>query len=93
MIRKGVFPQTACGLENNQFALASLDLDTYEGILAGWQFFYPRMSRGGFIFVHDHNAMEYDRGPLRAAKEFLADESEMLIELPDQWGSALIRKS
>lgn len=38
-IRKGYFPESAVGLEGNTFALVSLDLDTFEGILAGWEFF------------------------------------------------------
>lgn len=92
-VRKGYFPESAKGLEGNTFALVSLDLDTYEGILAGWEFFYPRLSRGGYIFVHDFNAMEYDRGPFRATTAFLSDKPEMIVEIPDQWGSALIRKS
>jgi hypothetical protein len=48
--------------------------------------------RGGYIFVHDFNAYEYDHGPYRATTEFLSDKPESAIEIPDQWGSALIRK-
>jgi len=92
IIRKGIFPDTTAGLENNKFALVSLDLDTYEGILAGWMFFYPRMSSGGYIFIHDYNATEYNYGPFRATTQFLQDKPEHIIEIPDQWGSALIRK-
>lgn len=92
-IRKGIFPDTAQGLKDCRFSLVSLDLDTYEGILCGWEFFYPRLSPGGYIFVHDYNAMEYDRGPFRATTEFLRDKPEGIVEIPDQWGSALIRKA
>jgi O-methyltransferase len=92
IIKKGIFPHTTSGLEENKFALVSLDLDTYEGISEGWKFFYPRMSRGGFIFVHDFNATEYNFGPFRATTDFLSNKLEKIIELPDQWGSALIRK-
>jgi O-methyltransferase len=92
IIRKGIFPDTTAGLENNKFALVSIDLDTYKGTLSGWRFFYPRMSKGGYIFVHDFNATEYDFGPFRATTEFLQDKPEHIIEIPDQWGSALIRK-
>jgi O-methyltransferase len=92
IIRKGAFPETAKGLEHCRFALASFDLDTYEGILAAWEFFYPRTVPGGYIFVHDYNAMEFNRGPYRATNEFLRDKPECAIEIPDQWGSVLIRK-
>lgn len=93
IIRKGFFPDTAAGLEQNKFALVSLDLDTYEGIRDGWEFFYPRLSSGGYIFVHDFNATEYNFGPFRATMEFLANKPEKIVEIPDQWGSALIRKN
>jgi len=92
IIKQGIFPDTTVGLENSVFAFVSLDLDTYEGILEGWRFFYPRVSRGGFIFVHDFNWIEYDHGPFRASTEFMSDKPEKLVELPDQFGSALIRK-
>ena len=92
IIKRGIFPDTTAGLEGNRFAFVSLDLDTYDGILEGWRYFYPRMTVGGFIFVHDFNAAEYNSGPYRATTEFLSDKPEMVIEIPDQWGSALIRK-
>ncbi len=93
IIRKGFFPATAAGLEHNRFAFVSLDMDTFESIVDGFEFFYPRMSRGGFIFVHDFNATEYEFAVSRACRQFLADKPELLIELPDQWGSAVLRKS
>jgi O-methyltransferase len=93
IIKKGIFPFTAFDVSNQIFSLVSLDTDTYESIAAGWEFFYPRVSPGGYIFIHDYNAMEYERGPYRATNDFLQDKLEKLIELPDQWGSALIRKS
>ena len=92
-IRKGVFPETSKGLEDETFSLVSLDLDTYSGMLSAWKFFYPRTSRGGYIFVHDYNGHEYEDGTGRATREFLSDKIEQAIELSDQWGSALIRKS
>lgn len=92
IIRKGIFPQTTVGLESNSFALVSLDLDRYDAMLEAWRFFYPRMSKGGFVFVHDFNNTESDYGTYRATIEFLSDKPEKIIELPDQWGSALIRR-
>ena len=92
VIKRGVFPGTTTGLENNRFALVSLDMDKYEAMLEGWRFFYPRMSKGGFIFVHDFNSTESQWGTYRATTEFLSDKPERIIELPDRRGSALIRK-
>ena len=36
-----------------KFAFVSLDTDLYKPTLAGLEFFWPRMSKGGFIFIHD----------------------------------------
>lgn len=53
IVRKGYFPDTAIGLEQEKFAFVSLDTDLYKPILSGLEFFYPRLSPGGYIFVDD----------------------------------------
>jgi O-methyltransferase len=91
VIRKGYFPDTAHGLEDKKFSMVILDLDKYKPTLAGWEFFYPRVSVGGFIFVHDYNNGQTN--PCRAATdEFLRGKQERLVELPDVWGSGVLRK-
>lgn len=55
VIRRGLFPQTALGLEEERFALVSLDADLEESTLAGLRFFWPRMSTGGYVLLHDYN--------------------------------------
>jgi hypothetical protein len=50
------------------------------------------MSAGGYIFLHDHNGTGYNDGPARATREFFADKPEKIIDIPDQWGSIMIRK-
>ena len=55
IVKKGIFPDTTLGLENNKYCLVSLDCDLYQPILDGWRYFYPRMSPGGYVFLHDHN--------------------------------------
>ncbi len=52
-VKKGYFPDTAQGLEDEKFAFVSLDTDLYKPIYAGLKFFWPRMAPGGYIFVHD----------------------------------------
>jgi O-methyltransferase len=90
--RVGFFPETAGGLEAEQFAFVMLDVDKYDPTLAGLRFFYPRLSRGGHVFVHDYNSPESNWGVSRAVNEFLADKPEKLIELPDGCGSVVFRK-
>lgn len=88
----GWFPDTATELDDEQFAFVMLDLDRYQPTLAGLQTFYPRMRRGGYLFLHDYNSPESDHGVARAVHEFLADKPELLIELPDRGGSVVLRK-
>ena len=90
--RKGFFPATAAGLEGESFALVILDVDLYLPALDVLAFFYPRMIRGGYFFLHDFNFPESDRAISRAAHEFLADKPELLIEICDYHGSAMFRK-
>lgn len=93
VFRPGCFPETALGLEDERFALVMLDCDLYEPALEGLRFFYPRLVRGGYFFLHDFNNPEWENGTARAAAKFLADKPEKLIEIPDHWGSAVFRKA
>jgi len=91
-VRKGYFPDSAAGLENEKFSLVMLDVDLYAASLATLRFFYSRLSPGGYFFMHDYNSLESERGVSRAANEFLADKPEFLLEIPDICGTALFRK-
>jgi O-methyltransferase len=93
VFRAGYFPQTAIGLEEERFALVMLDFDLYRSAMEAFNFFYPRVVPGGYFFLHDFNSTESDRAISRAASEFLADKPERLVEIPDQWGSAVFRKA
>ena len=55
VIRQGMFPASAAGLEE-RFALVSLDVDLEESTYAGLCWFLPRMSRGGYLMLHDYNS-------------------------------------
>ncbi len=93
VIRIGRFPATAAGLEGERFAFVLLDLDVFDPTLAGLEFFYPRLARGGYLLVHDFNNPESNRACRRAVTQFMADKPEQIVELPDVWGSVVIRKS
>lgn len=92
IFRAGYFPNTAEGLEREHFALVMLDFDLYKSAIDAFKFFYPRLVPGAYFFMHDFNNTESNHGIARAANEFLADKPEQLIEIPDEWGSALFRK-
>lgn len=74
------------------FALVSLDCDLYEPMAAGLDFFYPRLSPGGLLMVHDYSCGHW-RGVVQAVDEFCTRTGERLICLPDRSGSAFIRKT
>lgn len=87
----GFFPDTTAGLENEKFALVHLDADLYAPTIAALRFFYPRLSNGGVIIVHDYN--HNWEGIPKAIHEFIATIPESLIELSDWKGSAMIIKN
>jgi len=92
IFKKGYFPQTAAGLENERFAFVLLDADKHEPTLSGLEFFYPRMSPGGYIMVHDYNNTESNREAFRAVNEFLKNKKERVVSIPDLNGTVVFRK-
>lgn len=53
ILRVGRFPETAQGIDD-VFAFVNLDMNLYEPTIEGLRFFYPRMSEGGVILIHDY---------------------------------------
>ena len=51
-VRKGYIPESAEGIEDD-FCFVSLDMDLYQPMLEGLKIFYPRMTPGGVILLHD----------------------------------------
>lgn len=90
IVKKGFFPETAEGIEET-FALVSLDTDLYEPIYSGLAFFYPRLSRGGYIMVHDFNNDGY-KGVRDAVIRFCTENHIGYTPLPDKAGSVVISK-
>ena len=87
---KGFFPESAKGIEDS-FVFVSLDADLYEPIYAGLQFFYPRLAKGGYIFIHDFNNDLY-KGSRKAVEQFCLEQNIGFVPLPDSGGSAIIAK-
>ena len=90
-IRKGYFPDTTRGLEDQHFALVNLDADLYKPTLAGLEFFYPRLTPGGVILVHDHDARW--PGLMQAVREFSGNIPEVFIPLPDMSSTVMLVKN
>ena len=90
IIKEGFFPETAKGLEET-FAFVSIDTDLYDPIYNGLQYFYPRLVKGGYIFVHDFNNDAY-LGAKQAVIKFCSENNISFVPLPDSCGSAIITK-
>lgn len=87
----GYFPDTATDLQEKTFAFVHLDADLYQPTLAALKYFYPRLSPGGVIIIHDYN---HTWGGLRqAVDEFIPTIPESLMAIADWQGSAMIVKN
>jgi hypothetical protein len=90
---KGRFPDSVNDTHGSRvYAAVSLDCDLYEPMRAGLEFFYPRISHGGLLLLHDYSSLAWE-GARTAIDEFCRETGEFAILLPDKSGSALIRKS
>jgi O-methyltransferase len=87
---KGYFPETVDKkLEQTIFSFVHLDADLFEPTKNGLEFFYPRISTGGIILIHDYNAWP---GCRKAVDDFFCSKKEIPIPMPDKSGSAIIVK-
>jgi hypothetical protein len=90
---KGYFPGSIpSDLAHERFALVHIDCDLHEPFKAALSFFYPRLSGGGTLILHDYSSGTF-AGAKKAVDEFLARIPERLVLWPDKSGTAVIRKS
>lgn len=90
IFKQGFFPETVAGVQE-KFALVSLDADLYQPLYEGLKFFYPNMSSGGYLLIHDYNNSRFS-GAKKAVRQFCEREEVFLVPLPDFHGSAVIVK-
>jgi O-methyltransferase len=88
IFKPGFFPDTAKGIED-KFCFVSLDADLFQPIYEGLKFFYPRLSNGGYIFIHDFNNENY-KGAKHAVKQFCEENKIGYLPVPDSGGTAVI---
>lgn len=91
VIRQGYFPDTANGLENERYAFVNIDVDLYKPILAGLEYFWPRMVDNGYIFVHDYFSFAY-AGSKKAVEEFADKYNLGFIPIGDTYSVAFVKK-
>jgi O-methyltransferase len=88
IIKKGTFPASASDVLDT-FCFVSIDADLYEPIFQGLIFFYPKLEKGGYIFVHDFNNEGY-KGAREAVLRFCKENGVSYVPIPDSGGSVII---
>lgn len=88
-LHPGYFPDSLGALDA-RFALVSLDPDLYAPTLSGLRWFYPRMSPGGVLLIHDYHNRQFP-GVRKAVCEYEAEQGPLLLlPLPDLHGTAAV---
>ena len=87
---KGYFPESTKNLKDERYALVNMDVDLYNPTKAGLEFFYPKLSEGGVIIVHDYNA-DWP-GIMKAVDDFSKSIPSPIVPLTDTDSSVMIFK-
>jgi O-methyltransferase len=90
-IIKGWFPDSFAGLEPIRWRFVHIDLDLYQPIKTALETFWKPLLPGGIIVVHDYGCYSF-RAARMAVDEFCNAIGVLPTEMPDRWGSAVIRK-
>lgn len=76
-------------LRFGRYAFVHLDADLYSPIIKGLEIFYPLMSSGGFLLVHDYNAWP---GARDAVEEFCALQGIVPVPMLEKSESCVLLK-
>lgn len=88
IIKSGYFPDTAVGI-NGKFAFVSIDVDLFKPTYNALEFFYPKLTEGGYIFLHDYNNREFF-GVKKAVKDFENKYGRFKKFPISDWGGTLV---
>jgi O-methyltransferase len=89
VIKKGYFPSTF-DLKDEVFSFVFLDLNLYQPTIEGLKIFYPLMSKGGIILVHDY-FYGTQNGVYNAVNEFLEEMSLSAVPAADNTAIAIVK--
>jgi len=90
VVKQGYFPDTAIDVKDT-FCFVSIDADLYDPILNGLEYFYPRLEKNGYIFVHDFNNKHF-KGAREAVVKYCISHNIGYVPIPDDGGSVIISK-
>lgn len=79
-IYPGLIPHTFGGLEEDQIALAHVNVELYQSTKDCCEWIYPRMLRAGFMIFDDYGEFMC-QGAREAVDEFFADKPEVPLVL------------
>ena len=90
VLKPGFFPESLDGLEET-FCFVSLDVDFEPATLAGLRYFWPRLSPGGYLMLHDWGNPGLP-GPAKALERYEAEVGERLpaVPIPDLNGTLVL---
>lgn len=92
VLKPGFFPDSLNGLEE-RFCLVSLDVDFEAATLAGLRYFWPRLSSGGYLMLHDWGNPGLP-GVAQALDAFQRELGQSIpsVPLPDLSGTLVLCK-
>ncbi|WP_442582719.1 TylF/MycF/NovP-related O-methyltransferase [Mesorhizobium sp. ASY16-5R] len=80
-VMKGWIPDRFAEVADRSFSLVHIDVDLYQPTMDSLEFFYPRMTKGGFVVCDDYGS-ENCPGAKRAFDEFFQDKPQTVLHLP-----------
>ena len=92
VVKKGRVPETFAGLESEGFSFVLLDMDLYKPTFSALEFFYSRLSIGGYLMVHDYHNDESNWACRRAVDEFTRTSPSESLKSRIYWGSIIFRR-
>ncbi len=90
IFHQGSFPESVVGLNDEKYALVNMDVDLYNPTKAGLNYFYPKLSPGGVILVHDYNT-DWP-GIMKAVDDFALTINTPIVPLNDRDNTIMIFK-
>lgn len=88
---KGYFPQSTTTIDNNLcFKFVNIDADLYQPILAGCEYFYPRLIDGGVMLIHDYFNSNYT-GAKQAVDEFCTKNQLQSLPIGDGFSVMIVK--
>ncbi|HEG2599166.1 TPA: class I SAM-dependent methyltransferase [Campylobacter jejuni] len=88
---KGYFPESVTQIsQNEKFKFVNIDMDLYQPILEGLEYFYPRLVKNGVILIHDY-FHPYYTGAKKAVDEFCQKMNLKCFPIGDAFSVAIFK--